>query len=457
MAQSNTIDMLHGPLLKKILVFAMPLAASSILQQLFNSTDVAVVGQFSSHQALAAVGSNGPIINLIVSLLIGLSVGSNVVIANNIGAGNKAGVKRAAGTTMVVAAAGGLLMMIVGQFLARPMLELVDTPPDVIDLATLYLRILFCGMPLVTVYNFGAAILRSKGDTRRPLYILLLAGFINTGLNLVFVIVLHMSVAGVAIATMIANAVSALLVVRLLLHEEEPFRLRPGELGIDMGELKRIMRIGLPAGLQGMVFSISNVCLLSAINGFGSVASAGSAACLNFEMYSYFLINCCGAAATTFVGQNYAADKLDRCRRVFAICMGLSVASCGLGVAIFTWQSGPCLSIFSTDRAVIAYGVTRMHWVLAWQWLASSYEIAGACMRGMGHSTQPALLTVFGTCILRLVWVFAVSPHYHDFGILLAAYPISWVITGTMVIWAYVVVARKARKRLTASPQALDK
>ena len=331
MAQSNTIDMLHGPLLKKILVFAMPLAASSILQQLFNSTDVAVVGRFSSHQALAAVGSNGPIINLIVSLLIGLSVGSNVVIANNIGAGNKAGVKRAAGTTMVVAAAGGLLMMIVGQFLARPMLELVDTPPDVIDLATLYLRILFCGMPLVTVYNFGAAILRSKGDTRRPLYILLLAGFINTGLNLVFVIVLHMSVAGVAIATVIANAVSALLVVRLLLHEEEPFRLRPGELGIDMGELKRIMRIGLPAGLQGMVFSISNVCLLSAINGFGSVASAGSAACLNFEMYSYFLINCCGAAATTFVGQNYAAGKLDRCRRVFAICMGLSVASCGLG------------------------------------------------------------------------------------------------------------------------------
>lgn len=454
MAKSNEIDMLHGPLFKKILIFAMPLAISSILQQLFNSTDVAVVGQFASHQALAAVGSNGPIINLIVSLLIGLSVGSNVVIANNIGINNREGIKRSINTSLVLGVAGGVIMMILGQLVARPLLELVDTPPDVMDLAILYLRILFCGMPFVTVYNFGSAILRSKGDTRRPLYILIFCGFLNTGLNLIFVIVFHMSVAGVAIATIIANAVSAVLVVRLLLKEEEPFKLHVRQLGVDKKELSRILRIGIPAGVQGMVFGISNVCLLSSINSFGSVASAGSATALNFELYTFFMINCCGAAATTFIGQNYAAGNLDRCRRVFWICHALSLAASGAFIITFMSQSHFFLSIFSSDPTVIKYGVVRMKYVLALQWIAGSYEISGACLRGMGHSALPALLTVFGTCILRLVWVFAVVPHYHDFGFLLSIYPISWVITGIMVLWAYAVVMRRAqRKRAAQQPQ----
>lgn len=436
--------MLHGPLLKKILVFALPLAASSLLQQMFNSVDVAVVGHFANSQALAAVGSNGPIVNMIVTLFVGLSVGVNVVIAHHIGQRDRAAIARTINTTTVIVLVGGVAVAILGLLFSRPLLEMVDTPPDVIELASLYLNIIFLGMPFIMIYNFGAAILRSKGDTRRPLYILVVAGVINTVLNLVLVIVFHMSVAGVAIATVISNAVSATLVVHLLRHEDEPFRLHIGQMRIDRKELDRITRIGLPAGLQGLVFSVSNVCLLGAINSFGSAASAGSAAALNFEFYCYFLVSSSAAAATTFIGQNFAAGQYDRCKRVFKLCMLLSTVSCGVANAVFVWQGTACLHLFTADPTVIGYGLVRLHVVLAFQWTTSSYEISGSSLRGMGHSALPAVLTVFGTCVLRLVWVFVAVPQHHDFGFLLAAYPLSWLLTGLMVWGSYIHISRRA-------------
>ncbi len=440
--------MLQGPLLTKILIFALPLAASSLMQQLFNSIDVAVVGHFASNQALAAVGSNAPIINIIVTLFVGLSVGVNVVIANYIGQRNSKAIAQAINTTTVIVVAGSVLVTLLGLILSRPMLEMVDTPSDVIGLAEVYLNIFFLGMPFIMIFNFGAAILRSKGDTKRPLYILALAGIINIALNVLLVVCFDMSVAGVAIATDVANAVSAFSIMRLLMKEEEPFRLYIKEMKINRKELHKIARIGIPAGLQGMVFSISNVSLLTAINSYGSIAAAGSAAAINFEFYCYFLVNSFGAAATTFIGQNYAAHQFKRCKRVFWVCMALSVFTCASCNFLFTWQSKACLQLFTADPAVISYGITRMGIVLAWQWLASSYEISGSCLRGMGYSILPAVLTVFGTCALRLVWVFSIERICHDFAFLLAIYPITWVVTGTMVWGAYTVITRKAMKKL---------
>lgn len=315
--------MLHGSLFVKILKFALPLAASSVLQQLFNSVDVAVVGRFASSQALAAVGSNGPVINLLINLFVGISMGANVIISNHIGQNDHQSIRKAISTVSLVSVFGGVFLLVLGLLAARPILEMMDTPSDVLDMAVLYLRIYFLGIPFFLIFNFGASVLRSMGDTRRPLYILLGAGIINTVLNLLFVICFHMGVAGVAIATGIANAVSAACIVLLLMHEKDPYRLNFKALKIDGSELKRILQIGVPAGIQSMVFSFSNVFLQSAINSYGSAAVAGSAAALNFEYYCYFLVVAFDGAAISFIGQNYGAGKNDRVKRVFWICLAI--------------------------------------------------------------------------------------------------------------------------------------
>mgnify|MGYP000780824467 FL=1 len=317
----NEIDMLHGPLFMKMIMFTLPLAASSILQQLFNSVDVAVMGRFASSQALAAVGSNAPVISLLINLFMGVSMGANVIISNHIGQNDRRSIRDAISTVGLVAIVSGLLMMVVGILVARPILTMMDTPADVLDMAVTYLRIFFLGIPFFMIFDFGSAILRSMGDTRRPLYILVAAGIVNTILNLVFVIIFHMGVAGVAIATSIANAVSAALIIYLLLHEKEPYRLRPKKLYIEWKELKRMLQIGVPAGLQGMVFSVSNVLLQASINGYGSDAIAGSAAAVNFEYYCYFIIGAFNGAAISFTGQNYGAGLNHRVKRIFAICL----------------------------------------------------------------------------------------------------------------------------------------
>ena len=444
----SQIDMLNGPILKKILVFSLPLAASSVLQQLFNSIDIAVVGRFVGSEALAAVGANSPIISLLINLFLGVSMGANAVISNQIGSGNDEGVSRSVGTVSVLALSSGVFLMLLGFLVARPILVLIDTPSEVVDMATLYLKVYFLGMPFFMIFNFGAAILRSKGDTRRPLYILVVAGVVNTVLNLFFVLCLGMGVEGVAIATGIANAISAVMVVGILMKEEGALRLRTDNLRIYRSELRRILKIGVPAGLQGMVFSISNVIVLSTINTYGASAVAGSAAALNFEFYCYFIVVAFNGAAISFIGQNYGAGQMRRVKRIFWMCMGLSVAFCVVANMLFVWQDEFFLGLFSPDPVVHHFGAIRLHTVLAFQWMACSYEIAGSSLRGMGRSLTPTLMTVFGTCLLRIVWVYAVCPHWHGFETLLSVYPISWVLTGTMVLAAYFVTVKRIERRM---------
>ena len=445
-SRSNEIDMLNGPLFKKILLFALPMAASSLLQELFNSVDVAVVGHFVGSNALAAVGSNAPVIGLLINLFVGISMGACAIISNHIGQKDEKSIHNAINTVALVAVLSGFFLLILGVSVARPILSWMGTPPDVLDDAVMYLRIYFLGMPFIMVFNFGAAILRSMGDTRRPLYILVMAGVVNTLLNLLFVIGFGMGVAGVAIATGVANMVSASLIIRLLRKEKEPYRLHFDKMKINWMELNRMLRIGVPAGLQGMIFSISNVVVQSSINTYGADAIAGSSAALNFEYYCYFIIQGFNGAAISFIAQNYGAGKMDRVRRIFWTCMASSVAFCAAFNWLFAWQDEFFLGFFSNVPEVQHYGSIRMHLVLALQFLASSYEIAGSSMRGMGKSLTPALLTVFGTCMLRMVWVYAVCPVWRGYDILMLVYPVSWILTGTLVLTAYWMTIRKQGK-----------
>lgn len=441
---SVRMDMLHGGLLGKMLVFALPLAASSILQQLFNSVDVAVVGNFASSQALAAVGSNSSVISLMINLFVGISVGANVVIGNYIGQKDEKGIRNAVRTVSVIAISSGLLLLVLGLVIARPVLEMMDTPEDVIDLATLYLRIYFLGMPFMMIYNFGAAILRSMGDTKRPLYSLAFAGIVNTGLNLLLVIVFEMSVAGVAIATVVANIINAAVILYFLVHEEEPFRLELRDFSVSRPELRKMLQIGIPAGVQGMVFSFANVFIQAAINRFGSDAVAGSAAALNYEFYCYFVISAFSQAAVTFTSQNYGAGQIGRCKKIFRQSMLLSVVCCGALNVLLVWQKELFISFFTSSPEVAHYAAIRMRYVLLFQFVASSYEVSGATLRGLGYSMTPTILTIFGTCILRLLWVYTVNQRYNSFDVLMYVYPISWVITGAAVWFAYYMIRKKA-------------
>ncbi len=446
-SKHNEIDMLHGPLFMKILLFALPLAASSVLQQLFNSVDVAVVGRFASSEALAAVGSNAPVINLLVNLFVGISMGANAIISNHIGQNDREKIRSAVSTSAVVALFSGIFLMILGTAVAGPVHRMMGTPVEVTKMAASYLRIYFLGMPFIMIFNFGSAILRSLGDTRRPLYILIAAGIINTVLNLVFVIVFHMGVEGVAIATGISNLFSAVMVVRILLREEDPYRLHPDKMRVQRDELSHMLEIGIPAGLQGVVFSISNVIIQASINSYGFNAVAGSAAALNFEQYCYFVIAAFNGAAISFVGQNYGAGNMDRVKRVFLICMGLGVLSCVTLNWIFAGWSDFFLSLFTDSDAVKEFGTIRMHTALVLQGIACLYEIPGSALRGMGRSMLPTLLTVFGTCVLRIIWVYTVCPVWEGFHALMFVYPVSWTITGVMVMTAWLITFHKESRK----------
>jgi len=446
------MDMLQGSLLNKILLFSLPLAASSVLQQLFNSVDIAVVGKFASDQALAAVGSNSSVISLMINLFVGISVGANVVIANYIGQKDHQGIKNSIHTVSVISLTSGFLLLVVGLLIARPILKAMDTPDDVIDLAVLYLRIYFLGMPFFMIYNFGASILRSMGDTKRPLYCLIIAGIINTILNLLLVITFDMSVAGVAIATVIANMCSAGMIIYILRHEKAPFKLDTNHLRITRPELRKILQIGVPAGIQGMVFSFANIFIQAAVNRFGSAAIAGSAAALTYEFYCYFVVNAFSQAAVTFISQNYGARQIERCKRIFRLTMILSVACCGLLNLLFVWQKHFAISFFTSSPEVFHYAALRMNIVLLTQSIACSYEIAGAALRGLGYSMLPTILTVFGTCVLRLAWIYLICPLLPGFDALMAIYPISWIVTGTAVWVAYYVIQKKVFRPTSLSP-----
>lgn len=447
MAKVET-DMLHGPLLGKIVMFALPYAATGILQQLFNSVNVFVVGRFDSSHAMAAVGATTFLINLIINLFLGVSVGANAVIANNIGRRDPQAVHRAVSTTAALSLIGGAILLVVGLLVATPLLRLLGTPADVINDSALYLSICFLGAPFFMVYNFGAAIFRSKGDTRTPLYILAVAGVINVVVSMVTVIVFHMSVAGVACAYFVSNMFSAVVITTLLWREKGEFRVRLRQIRIYRKELGDILAIGLPAGLQATVFSFSNVFVQSSINKFGYAAIAGASLSITFDTYCYYVLTAFCATAITFTGQNYGAGQVDRCRRIFRLCFLLGGASIFTANMVFVLFGPPIASVFTTDPQVVHYCTSRIYVALAFQWIATSYEIPAACMRGLGKSLAPALLTIFGTCFIRLGWIFLVLPHWYGYEHLMLCYPISWVITGVLVSSVYVAASRKAYRLL---------
>ena len=388
--RAGQMDMLNGPLTGKIVLFALPLAASSILQQLFNAADVAVVGRFAGNQALAAVGGNSSVINLLVNLFVGFSVGANVVIARYIGEGKTDKIHNTVHTVISMALICGAILAVLGNVVAEPLLKLMNTPTEVLPLAAVYLKIYFGGMPFFMVYNFGSAVLRSVGDTKKPLYCLILSGVINVGLNLLLVVVFQLSVVGVAVATVTANGVSAALILLFLRKSKESIRLDLRQLMLDREEMVKIIKIGAPAGLQGMVFSFSNVCIQSAINGFGTNAIAGSAAALNYEFFTFFVTSAFTQAAVTFTSQNYGARQYERCKRVWRISALLGVCGTGLLSIVFVSGRELFLSIFAADAAAVSYGAVRMLHIQVFSFLPRFLAVPGGVRGGMAYPSPPA-------------------------------------------------------------------
>ena len=441
----HNTDMLSGSLWDKILMFALPLAASSMLQQLFNSADVAVVGKFTGKQALAAVGSNGPVINLLVNFFVGISVGTNVVIARYIGSGNEKRANSAAHTAVLVSVICGFVIMALGLLVSPLILNLIGTPDDFIDLAVLYLRIYFCGMPFMMLYNFCSAIFRSKGDTKKPLIYLFVSGIVNVILNLIFVIVFKMGVAGVAIATVISNMISSVLMLRSLTKEEGAIKITLKNLKIDKRNLSEIIRVGMPAGIQGMVFSISNVCVLSGLNLLGTDVVSASSAAQNYENLIYFMSNSFAQATVTFVSQNYGAGNLKRCKRAVLIGMGLSVAA-----SEFIVFRTPLLGIYTDDKEIIRIASQRLAVVGGTHFMCGIMDNISCCMRGLGYSLEPALISMAGACGLRVLWIYTVFKKVQTFAMLVAVYPISWFATalvlGIVCIYKFKVAEKKSAR-----------
>ena len=440
--------MTNGPLLGKIVRFAIPLALSGILQLLFNAADIVVVGQFVGPTALAAVGSTSAVINLIVNLFMGFSVGANVLAAQYYGAGKNKDLSETVHTAVLSSLAFGVALIFAGVALSRPMLELMGTPADVLDQAVLYMRIYFVGMPVMMLYNFGAAILRAVGDTQRPLYFLLLAGVINVILNLVFVIVFHMGVEGVAIPTVISQCVSAGLVFWCLTKVEGPYRLYPKHLTIKKDKLLGMVKIGLPAGIQGCSFSISNVLIQSSINSFGSIAMAGNTAGSNIEGFISTAQDAFTQAAISFTGQNLGAGKLKRVDRVLLLCM-LLAPGVGLVLSILAVLcGGPLLGIYSSDPEVIQYGMLRLTTVSLLQPLGALMGVTASVLRGMGYSTVPMIVTMSSVCGFRVIWIFTVFQAFPTLQVLYLSYPITWGLAALFNFIFYFVVRKRTAKKL---------
>ena len=398
--------MLNGPLWNKIPQFALPVAATAILEQLFNASDIAVVGNFSgaaSTIAVAAVGANSFVISLVVNFFIGIALGANVVIANAIGREDTDAVHRAVHTAVVVAVLGGVLVTVLGELAAGPALRALNVPAEVLPYALLYLRIYLLGVPVILLYNFEAAIFRSVGDTRVPLQTLAFSGVLNVLLNLFFVIVLHMTVNGVATATVLSNAISSVLLFVRLRRSDKAIHLEWTALRIDRRSLQKILQIGVPAGIQSAVFSISNIVIQSAINSLGTVVMAASSAAFNIEVVAYDVLNSFSQACTTFVGQNYGAGKLDRCRKTLVLCLVEDALASGIAILLVLGSGHFLLSLFNRDPEVIALGYTRLMTVFTAYFFSMLYEVMSGYLRGFGISLVPALLTMLGVCGVRIL------------------------------------------------------
>ncbi len=443
-AKTGEVDMIHGPLAGKIVRFALPLAASSMLQQLFNAADLAVVGRFASAEAMAAVGSNASVINLLVSVFVGLSIGATVLIASQIGAGTRKGISDAVHTVITLALVLGLALTAAGALLAGPILKLMGAPENVMRLAVLYLRIYFTGMPAILLYNYGSAVLRSRGDSMRPFYALVAAGILNVVLNLFFVAVLHLHVIGVALATVLSNCLSGGLIVLFLLKEQGEFRLDLKKLHIRKDYAGAVFRIGVPAGLQGAVFSLSNVVIQTAVNSFGADCIAGMTAAWNFDSISFCLISAFTQAAVTFTSQNYGAGDQKRCGRVYRLCFGIGLGMDMILVLLMQLFKMPLLHLFTVDEAVIAFALIRLKYDFRFHFMCATYEIPGGALRGLNRGLVPALISMLGTCAFRLIYVSFIFPMNRTPETLMMVYPLSWVLTCIAMNTAFFIVYRKA-------------
>lgn len=447
MKKTYEMDMCSGPVLKKILIFSIPLMLSGVLQLLFNAADVIVVGRFAGSQSLAAVGSTTALINLLINIFIGLSVGANVVVARAYGGKRDRDVSEAVHTAIAISIVSGVLLIVMGFAFSRFMLELMGTPDDVLDKAALYMRIYFSGMPVIMLYNFGSAILRAVGDTRRPLYYLSAAGVVNIVLNLFFVIVMKLDVAGVALATVISQCISAGLVLRCLAKSEGGLKLELKKIKIHKKKMFQIFKIGLPAGMQGAIFSVSNVLIQSSVNSFGSIAMAGNAASANIEGFVYNAMNAVYQTNLSFTSQNMGGGKYTRINRILFTCLG-TVTAVGMILGFGAFAVGErLLRIYSTDPEVIRFGMLRMSIIATTYFTCGWMDTMVGSLRGIGYSVLPMIVSLTGACGLRILWIFTVFAQQRTLTSLYISYPVSWVITAGVHLLCYFLIKRKMPKR----------
>lgn len=447
-SKSYEMDMCSGPLPGKILRFAFPLMLSSVLQLLFNAADVIVVGRFAGSTSLAAVGSTGAVINLLTNVFLGLSIGSNVLVARFYGAHQEKNIHETVHTSIAISLIGGAILVVLGCSLTRPLLTLMGTPADVLDKAVIYMRILFIGCPVMMLYNFGSAILRAVGDTKRPLYYLSMAGVLNVMMNLFFVIVCKLDVAGVALATVLSQCVSMTLIIRCLVKEEGALKFQFSKMRIYKDKLMAILQIGLPAGLQGAIFSISNVLIQSTVNSFGSTVMAGNTAAANIEGFVYVSMNAMYQAAISFTGQNMGAQKYGRVNRILMTCQGyVFLFGFVLGMAAYLGGS-LLLGFYTSDPEVVKYGLVRMSMICPTYFLCGMMDTMVGSLRGMGYSVMPMIVSLTGACGLRIIWIFTIfkfiSPTLTT---LYLSYPVSWAVTALAHFIVFLVVRRRYPKK----------
>ncbi|HCG26064.1 MAG TPA: MATE family efflux transporter [Lentisphaeria bacterium] len=433
------IDMCHGPLFGKIVLFAMPLMFTYILQLLFNAVDLVVIGHYAPHEAMAAVGATMNLNSLVINIFIGISIGTNVLAARFFGAKDSGGMSRTVHTSMTVAIYGGIALMIAGLAVARPLLVLMDTPEEILPMSCTYIWICFCAIPFIMLYNFGCAILRAVGDTRRPLYFLIIAGIVNVLLNLFFVIVCGMDVGGVALATAISHGISAFLILKTLISARDVYRLQLKKLSVDFTIFKEMLKIGIPAGVQSSCFAVSNMIIQSSINSFGSLAMAGTTAVLGLEGIVYVGSYAFHQTAISFVAQNLGGRKFKRILKSLYGCF-LCAAGCCLIMGLGFYFAGEfLLAVFNPDPNVIAWGMLRMKILFTTYVLCGIMDVASGGLRGLGYSLLSAVVSFLGACAFRVWWVFAVFPHYRTMENLMLSYPISWllvaVVSGGLLYW----------------------
>lgn len=429
----RNIDILKGSLIKNIILFVLPIALSSMLQQLFNAADTSVVGKFADEGALAAVGTNGEIVALLVTVSAGLSVGINVIIAGCIGRGEKDNLVLIKHSAIILSVIIGGIIAVSGQFLADGILRAINTPGDIFSRAGAYLKIYFAGMPFIMLYDFSAAILRAEGNSKTPFVILAISGGLNVLLNLLFVIVFKMGVTGVALATVISNGMSAVTTCK---------KVYKGAGGIKfkiMPELfPKVLKIGLPSAVQGAVFCFANIFVQTAVNGFGTNATGGSTIAMNFEYFAYYVITAFGQTATTFISQNYAAGNKDRCKSIVRICLIASIIGSGILTVPLTVFDNFFAGLFSDNTAEIQAACLRIGIILMYEPICGIYEVLAGVLRGIGHSTEPAVITILGTCVIRIVWIFTVFQKFHTLSVLFMVFPITWVITNLLMAAMYI-------------------